>query len=613
MFIRRYKNTNKKTGKTYQYFAIVNSERIGNITQQKTILKLGSDFNLPEEKWGMLIKKVQKHLTGQQSLFETSFNKEYDILAKKIADEIIANRIEQQENITKTDNSDIISVSRSGIDGENFRSVGVEHVALCGAQNLKLLEIFKSIGLDDEKAKIGLAAVVARMAHPGSERETFRWLNNDSSLCELLNVNIDYEKLLHRIVEEIYDNKQKIEKKIIDNINHLINATSVAVFYDLTNTYFESNNSAEKAKRGHSKEKRTDCPLITLAVVLDFYGYVIRSEIFPGNASEPKTMEVMLNKLQAIPAGKVIMDRGIATADNIQWLNEHGYSYLVVNREQKRAFNFDQAIPIKTKSGNIVQIYKEFTDDMKEARLFCYSENRSLKESAIWQKKSTEFEEQLKKIDEGLTKKRCQKEKIAIERRIGRLFEKYSGISQHYSVSVEDNSLIKSENEQLIATKIQWSKKPVPGSMMEKPGVYCLRSNDLKMSPQDMWYLYSKLTDIESVFRSLKNELGLRPIYHHKESSIESHLFITVLAYQCVQYIRSTLKASGINQSWWSLRNCLASHGRMTFVLPKEEGSCELIRKTLKPEIGHVAIYRALRITNRPGVIRCTTKPPKPT
>jgi transposase len=382
-------------------------------------------------------------------------------------------------------------------------------------------------------------------------------------------------------------------------------------FYDLTNTFFEGATGSSKAKRGRSKEKRSDCPLVTLALVLDAYGYVIRSDVFAGNVSEPSALETMLGKLQATDVGQVVMDRGVATASNIQWLNEHNYSYLVVNREQKINFNFDKATPFQTKNKNTVHFYKELNQDNTEARLYCYSENRGLKESSIWAKKAKAFEDALVKIDEGLQKIRCQKELSIINIRIGRLFEKNSGIAQHYTINILDNSSIKKEGEPTLATKINWTKKPVSGSMMEQPGVYCLKSNNINMSAEEMWLTYSKLTDIESVFRSLKSELGLRPIFHQKEERIESHLFITVLAYQCVQVIRQYLKSSGVDESWASIRNCLASHGRLTFILPGEEGSCEWIRKTLKPESWQSVIYRALRVTMRPGGIVKRSQPIK--
>jgi len=101
---------------------------------------------------------------------------------------------------------------------------------------------------------------------------------------------------------------------------------------------------------------------------------------------------------------------------------------------------------------------------------------------------------------------------------------------------------------------ITWEQKPVEGTMLTDPGVYCLRTNELNWDEATLWRTYTMLTDVEAVFRSLKSELGLRPIYHHKEERTEGHLFITVLAYQAVQVIRQRLKSADINLNWKSLR-----------------------------------------------------------
>jgi transposase len=479
--------------------------------------------------------------------------------------------------------------------------VGAEHVALTGADRIGLPNIFKSLGFDDTQVKLALAAVVSRMVHPSSERECLRWFNQDSALGELLDLEIISDNALHRISDLIYDNKIKIEELISKNIFNLFHYKDIVTFYNLTNIFFEGKPQFTKAKLGHSKEKRTDCPLISLGIVLDANGFIIRSDTFPGNVSEPTTLETMMNQIGASNVGVVVMDRGIATSNNIQWLKDNKYSYLVVNREQKRVFDFSKAIDIKSKTNNTIKVYKELTEDQTEARLYCYSENRELKESSIWLNKATKFEAELKHIDEGLTKPRCQRDKTKIDIRIGRLFQKYHGIAQHYEVKVIDNSATKSKSEPLIATKIIWKKEPLEGSMMSQPGIYCIKSNILNLSAEEMWQQYANITEIESVFRSLKSDLGLRPIYHQKECRVESHIFITVLAYQCVQMIRKILKSSGIDDSWDTIRNTLASHGRSTIVLPTESGDSDRIRVTLEPDDRQVRIYRALRITNHPG------------
>ena len=137
--------------------------------------------------------------------------------------------------------------------------------------------------------------------------------------------------------------------------------------------------------------------------------------------------------------------------------------------------------------------------------------------------------------------------------------------------------------------------------MATHPGVYCLRSNELTWDEARLWRTYTMLTDLESVFRSLKSELGLRPVFHSKENRSDGHLFITVLAYQCVQAIRATLKKAGINDSWSQLRRTLLVQQRVTTSLRRKDGQTIHLRKSTLAEPELMAIYQTLQINPAPG------------
>ena len=137
--------------------------------------------------------------------------------------------------------------------------------------------------------------------------------------------------------------------------------------------------------------------------------------------------------------------------------------------------------------------------------------------------------------------------------------------------------------------------------MASHPGVYCLRTNLLDWDAQKLWQTYSTLTDIESVFRSLKGELGLRPVFHQKENRSDGHLFITVLAYQCVQVIRKTLKAQGIHDSWTTLRSTMSVQQRVSVSMQRSDGRTIHLRKSTKAEPALMRTYQALGIGAAPG------------
>ena len=168
-------------------------------------------------------------------------------------------------------------------------------------------------------------------------------------------------------------------------------------------------------------------------------------------------------------------------------------------------------------------------------------------------------------------------------------------MSQHYTVSLETDASGKT------VTALSWEKLPLAGTMATHPGVYCLRSSETAWDEERLWRTYTLLTDLESVFRSLKSELGLRPVFHSKEDRSDGHLFITVLAYQCVQVLRMKLKAAGINDSWASLRQTLSVQRRITASLRRKDERTIHVRKSSLAEPALMNIYKVLDINPAPG------------
>jgi len=201
-----------------------------------------------------------------------------------------------------------------------------------------------------------------------------------------------------------------------------------------------------------------------------------------------------------------------------------------------------------------------------------------------------------KNINDNINNKRCKKELTYILNKIGKTELSSKRISQRYKITVLDNSQDKSCDEPLQATKIIFEKTLKPSSMATHPGVYCLKTNDMSLSQDKIWHAYKRLTEIESVFKSMKSELGLRPIYHWKEKSIDAHLFITLLAYQCVQTIRSKLKANNIYSSWETIRRELSAHQMTTIEFKRKDGTTLKTRKASKPDLWQKELYDALAI-----------------
>ncbi|MGD0109343.1 MAG: transposase [Rhodopila sp.] len=155
---------------------------------------------------------------------------------------------------------------------------------------------------------------------------------------------------LYRVSDLLVRHRDAIEAALFARIRDLFTLPTTVTLYDLTNTYFEGTAADDpKAARGRSKEKRTDCPLVTLGMVLDGSGFVRRSKkMFAGNVAEGSTLQDMLKGLDAPKGALFIMDAGIATEANLAWLKDRGYRYLAVSRERTRQFDPDQATEVLT-------------------------------------------------------------------------------------------------------------------------------------------------------------------------------------------------------------------------------------------------------------------------
>lgn len=479
--------------------------------------------------------------------------------------------------------------------------MGVEQVALQAMDQVGFIEILEEIGLTGPQRMAAVGSIIGRMAAPGSELALHDWLGHRSALGELLDV--DYEAMslmqLYRVSDLLIRNQEDIERRLFARVHNLFGLSCTITLYDLTNTFIEGESQNNpKAKRGHSKEKRSDCPLLTLGLVLDGSGFVRRSQIFAGNVAESTTLEGVLKGLDAPFGALVVMDRGVATEANLTWLRDRGYRYLVVSRERNRQFCPEEAVIIKTASNDPVHIQRVDSPDGQEVRLYCHSEGRQKKEEGIAERFAERFEAGIKALSEGLSKPRTTKNIDKIWERIGRLKEKSRGMGQHYHIDVI------ADDSGKMAKAIHLERKPVEGSSLTYPGVYCLRSNQTDWDEEMLWRTYIMLTDVEAVIRSCKSELGLRPVYHQKEERSDGHLFITVLAYQFVQIIRNNLHNKGISDSWNTLREILSRQIRVTTTFRRPDGHTLHIRKASRAEPEQKRIYQALEISMSPGGVK---------
>jgi transposase len=442
--------------------------------------------------------------------------------------------------------------------------------------------------------------IIGRLVHPGSERHLHRWAQYLSGLDELIKTDFTHLSLnsLYKVTDLLYEHKTEIEKHLRARENDLFSLNETIILYDLTNTYFEGRAASNsKAKFGRSKEKRSDCKLLTLGLVIDSEGFPKTSQVFEGNQSEPETLLKMVEALhQKDPTRTekptIVLDAGIATDDNLNLLKEH-YHYIAVSRKKIDPPDSDDFIIIKETKQNKVEAKRISVDD--EIFLYCKSNLKRQKEQSMQSRLEQNFQEQLSHLSKSIYKKGCTKRYDKVLLRIGRLKEKYKQIARFYQIQVEEKDGL--------ACRITWEYLKEQ-SDQRFSGAYFLRTDRFDLSEKLIWSIYIMLTQLEDALRILKSELLLRPVFHQKENRSDAHIFITLLAYHLLHSIRSCLRQKNVHMSWQLIRDRMSTHCRLTNRIKTIDGDTLFIRKCSEPEDFHKTIYDALRL----DYIPCKTK-----
>ncbi len=608
MFIRKVPHKNKKNRREYFTYKLVESVRTERGPRQRDVLNLGVRFDLPRKQWKELANCIEGTLTGQRPLFD--YPKKISTLARKYAREITrqqAQAIGEAEDVP----SDYQVVDVNSVDNEDIRSVGAEHVVYETMRQLGLDRKLRSFGLTRMQLALTMGVIAGRMIAPGSERATHQWLLNRSGLDELMGVDLSNVSLdsVYKASDILLKNQDALEEHLRRTEGQLFALDEKIILYDLTNTFIEGTCKYNPKARygGKSKEKRSDCPLVTLGLVLDVQGFPKKSRIYEGNVSEPKTLEAMIDGLSIEDRGEgslfkptIILDAGIATEDNIEWLKGEEYRYIVVSRKKKTAIPPDVSmVAVKQDDRDqtvLVEAGLSKNKDADELELYCHSVEKEKKEEGIKNKFQERFEFELMKARNALDLKNGTKRYDKVLERIGRLKERYRSVARGYKIAVEK------DRETDKAKDIKWSRKETE----KTSGVYCLRTNREDLDVQQIWDIYTMLTDIEDAFRCMKSELGLRPIHHQKEVRCDGHIFITVIAYHLMHTIRHKLRHRSVRFCWTTIRRQLSTQVRTTTTMKREDNKVIRIRKSSKAEPVHEVIYDALNLSHRPGRIEKT-------
>jgi len=550
MFIRTVQKRNKLSWTKYSCQQLVESVRTEKGVRQRLLLSLGK-LTLPKDDWPRLVNRIESIVNGQQTLFAET--PEIEQLATEIAKHLVAKYAVEPE----IGGERFETVAVQSLTNLRIRQIGAEYLGLDFFKKLQLPECLNACGFSKRQLEIAMLLIIGRLVHPGSERHLFEWAQQISGLDDLLNTDFDHLSLnsLYSVLDLLFKNKTKIEAHLRARENDLFSLKETIILYDLTNTYFEGRAlKNRKAKFGRSKEKRSDCRLLTLGLVIDGQGFPKTSQVFVGNQSEPETLLDMIKALHHNDPTRtqqptVVIDAGIATQENLNKLKGN-YHYIVVSRTKMPVPDSQTCIVLKETNDNKVEATRIGGDD-NEVFLYCKSQRKQQKERSMQSRLVQHFEEQLTRLSTSIRKKNCTKRYDKVLQRLGRLKEKYKQIARFYQIDVEEKDGL--------AIRIRW-RYLKEQSDQRFTGAYFLRTDRIDLSEKEIWSIYTMLTQLEDAFRTLKTDLLLRPVFHQKEQRSDAHIFITLLAYHLLHSIRSYLKQKDIHLSWRHIRDQMSTH-----------------------------------------------------
>ena len=435
------------------------------------------------------------------------------------------------------------------------REVGAEWICLQAIRELEIDKFLEREGWSEIRINTALAQLITRTVYSPSELKSLDIMRENSAVCELLTGSREWQPGFHATYEvapALYELKDRQEDHLCRRTDSLFNVTNRIALFDLTNFYFEGRKDAsKKAQYGRSKEKRSDCKLLVLALCINAAGFIRYSCILAGNTSDPDSLPAMVDTLATrcrVPVSPeqrvlVCLDAGIATDDNLVKIREKGYDYLCVSRSRQKDYELEpdaENVKVLDSRQQPISLTRVRHEEGGDYYLEINSPGKQLKEESMNRLFKERFEKELTKARESLSKKGGKKAYEKVIERVGRAIGKYPSISKYYVIDY-----IRDEKNPKNMGDIQW-RIAVPENVDRLSGIYFLRTNREKLDEQTTWDYYNLIREIECTNRQLKTDLSLRPIYHQKDGRSDAHLFMGLIAYWIVNTIRYRMKV--VNQ-----------------------------------------------------------------
>ncbi|MBI4629431.1 MAG: IS1634 family transposase [Candidatus Rokubacteria bacterium] len=587
MYLRR--TTRRVGGKTYHNYLLVESVTTPKGPRQRVICSLGALAPGLKAEWLGTARRLHAALAGQTTLLPDA---RVDALAARA-------RPPRRAPAAGPG----VTIDPEGVTFEEEREAGPVHVGHQMWRLLRLDTILAGAGLSARAQLLTEVMTLNRLVSPASEHAMPDWIRR-TALADILGTAFSTlsDEARYRNLDRLHPQRAAIEQALAARERTLFTLEDTLYLYDLTSTYFEGRCPYNpQAKRGYSRDHRPDCKQVVIGLVLDRDGFPKAHEVFDGNRQDQTTVEDMLTRLEERTGRRggatVVVDRGMAFAANLAQIRARGHHYLVAARYPERGAHHDAfaadadwteviRVPSPRNPGQKktrVLIKRQTVGD--EVHILCRSDARIDKDRAIRDKHEQRLLADLQKLQTRVAHGRLR-DAAKIQEAIGRLKERYSRVARYYVISYDAATSAVSWTEQ--------ADKKAAASALD--GTYLLKTDRQDLADDEVWRLYILLTRVEAAFRALKSPLMERPIFHHLEQRVQTHIFLCVLAYHLLVAIEKRCLDHGWHTSWATLREQLSTHQVATVVLPAVDGRILKIRKGSTPDDVHREIYRVLQI-----------------
>jgi transposase len=561
MFLKAH--TRSKDGKPHRYYSLVESVRTARGPQHRTLSYLGELNGTSEAAW----RKAIAVFDGEGS--------------------------EHQLELFSSDAPELPS-------GEHVVQVVLERVRWERARDFGELylvqHLWKLLGLDellaslmphgDEEVPWPVMAFVltaARLLAPSSElalEERFYPRTALDDICGVSEAKVNKDRL-YRTLDQLLPHKTALEGHLKARLGELFQEPFDILLYDLTSTYFEGLAEGNPAaRRGYSRDHRPDCVQIVIGLVVTRSGLPLGYEVFHGNRAEPTTLDVMMSKMETLygKASRIwVFDRGVASEKNLEALRERGGLYLVgtprslLRKVEAALLDGDWQT---VREG--IEVKLVFAPDGSQDRfILCRSAERRQKEAAIHDRFERRMEERLLRIQTAVKTGRL-KSRDVLQQRLGRVKSECSRIARAYSFHVEGDGE---------ALRFSWTKDQKKADFLRhSEGAYVLRTNLNEHSEQELWATYMQLNDAEAAFRTLKQDLSIRPVYHQLEERVNAHVLVCFLAYALYRTLDGLAKAKGLQMTARKVLAALVTIKSGDIILPLLDGRELRLRRVSRPD-----------------------------